>query len=412
MRRPQRVALVLAATVALVAATVGAVAATSGATASCTPDPSVTRDGTGSTFTVTCTVPDTTVTETATVTATATETVTVTADPTPTPTPSPTPTPTPTQTPTPPPGGGPFLPYSAGSYLYSAPSDYGPVNATLTSQMRAFLGARSAVFPKLNGLGSNAWGMVYAEGNASDPVWHLQGTNVPARLAPGGSGFHAPANLGQRITGTTDSPLIVLDLADGITVTAQKAAKAPLCTTATCTLTVGPAGFFEHASNGLDKGRPEADSQVNTASRGRIPDSMLVRGDRFAWALANHTDLGYTLETFWPETDSAAGHRLPMTGAEGGDSGWGAEGQRIGLDPTVDIVDRPGCTPEADVLVLTLQRHGAYIGDNAGGNNWVIKMEQNSSADPVSSGPFAGVSQTELSGCITAADWVAYNTPN
>jgi hypothetical protein len=43
-----------------------------------------------------------------------------------------------------------------------------------------------------------------------------------------------------------------------------------------------------------------------------------------------------------------------------------------------------------------------------GGNAWIIKAEQNSAADPVSAGAFASLSQTELAGCISAADFVAY----
>lgn len=308
--------------------------------------------------------------------------------------------------------------YEAGSYLYSKPSDYGQVDPTLTSGMRAFLAKVGANFPSINGLGSNAWGMVFAVGQSSDPSWHLAGTgNIDPRLSVSGPGFKAPANLGLRITGTSDSPMIVDDEAHGITVTAGKISKAPLCTSSDCTLTLtaGVGDYFTHGTNGLDVRRPESDCKPApkhcSASRGRIPDSMLIRADRFTQALNAGTGLGYVLEMFWPETDSSAGFRLPMAGAESAQFGWGAEGQRVGIDPSINLAARAGCTKEALVVARTLQVNGAYIGDNAGGSAWVIKAEQNSAADPVSSGAFASLSQTELSGCVSAADFVAYTTP-
>jgi hypothetical protein len=276
--------------------------------------------------------------------------------------------------------------------------------------MRSFLSSVGAVYPHINGLGSNTWGMVFAVGHATDPTWHLIGS-VDPRLGVNGPGFKAPANLGQRITGTTDSPMVVDDEANGITVAAQKVAKAPLCTTSSCTLNVGPGDYFTHGSNALDNARHESVCTHCKASRGRIPDSMLIRADYFTRALNAGTGLGHVLEMFWPETDSAAGFRLPMTGAEGGQVGWGAEGQRVGIDPSVNLAARAGCTREALVVARTLQVNGAYIGDNAGGNAWIIKAEQNSAADPVSAGAFASLSQTELAGCISAADFVAYSTP-
>jgi hypothetical protein len=185
---------------------------------------------------------------------------------------------TPTPTPTPTPTTGAL--YQSGSYLYSSPSDYGQVDPTLTSQMRSFLSSVGAVYPHINGLGSNTWGMVFAVGHATDPTWHLIGS-VDPRLGVNGPGFKAPANLGQRITGTTDSPMVVDDEANGITVAAQKVAKAPLCTTSSCTLNVGPGDYFTHGSNALDNARHESVCTHCKASRGRIPDSMLIRADYF-----------------------------------------------------------------------------------------------------------------------------------
>jgi hypothetical protein len=268
--------------------------------------------------------------------------------------------------------------------------------------MRTFLATfpdqKGTPYPILTGVGGNKWGMVHAIGQASDPVWTLTGS-VPAAVAQqlAVKGFHAPAWLGDVLTGTSDSPFVVDDQADGITIWAAKAVKG-----SGNTIDVGAAGYFVHGTNGLDKRRPESDSTVNLVSRGRIPDTMVVTKAQVDAAIAAHTDLGHVLEIFWPETDSTAGYLLPMVGAEGSKSGWGAEGQRIAIDPTVDLAAR-NCTPQALVLALTLQRHGAYIGDNAGGGA-VIKLEQDSTAHPVWGNT---VSQDELAGCVTWNDFVA-----
>jgi len=272
----------------------------------------------------------------------------------------------------------------------------------MRSFMATFADQKGTPYPLLNGVGGNKWGMVYAEGSASDPIWTLTG-GLPTAVASHLSalGFHAPAYFGDMLTGTSDSPFVVLDRASGITVWGAGASKG-----VGNTIHVSAAGYFDHASDGLDTRRPESNSAQNFRSRGVIPDSMVIRKDRLDWAVANNTDLGHVLEIFWPETDSSLGNRLPMVGAESGKVGWGAEGQRIGIDPSVNLADRP-CTPYARAIALTLQRHGAYIGDNSGGAA-AFKMQQDTSAHPVWG---ASVKQDELSGCVSWSDFVAYSTP-
>jgi hypothetical protein len=430
-RRPPKLALATAVTVALVSGTTVALAqsvttqasgctgsqtsvactlskpgpkpSTSAVTATPTPSASPTSSPTSSPTTTLDPTPDPTLAPTPTLSPTSSPLPTPlpTTSPTPTPAPSPTPSLTPSQTPLPP---GPCLGYTAGAYLCSQP---GAIDSAKTTAMRDFLTARGRNFPSLNGVSGNSWGMAYAVGTASDPVFHLTGS-VPSKVAPQlvDIGFHAPQNFADRLTGTSDSPFVVVDEAQGITVMATKASKVDATT-----INVGAAGYFTHGTNGLDDRRPESNckslGKVCEVSRGRIPESMLVTAAEFAVARANHTGLGHVLEMFWPETDSAAGFKLPMVGAEGSKYGWGSEGQRVALDPSLNIVDRPGCTDSADVIVRTLQQNGAYIGDNAGGTSWVIKLEQNSAADPVASAEFSSLSQTELSGCVTAADFVA-----
>jgi hypothetical protein len=181
---------------------------------------------------------------------------------------------------------------------------------------------------------------------------------------------------GKTITGTTDSPFVILDtcgvpsMPKGLTVWGAKAAVA-----SANTVSVGAAGAFQHDSNGLDKRNPKSDSTKNFRSRGAIPDSMVIRKDRLDWAISNNTDLGYVLHMFWWETDSAAGFVHPMIGAESGQAGWGPEGIRIRIKPSVDLTKR-GLSASGLAIARTLQVHGAYIGDNAGAGGTALKAEQ------------------------------------
>lgn len=276
--------------------------------------------------------------------------------------------------------------------------------------MRAYLASVGAHFPKLNGA-PDGWGMAYGTGTASDPVWKITGGNIPTPAVNQlrNIGFHAPANMGDRFSGTTDSPFVIVDKASGISIWGSGAAKG-----AGNTIAISKAaGYFDWGTNGLDDRAIGGFSNCDTlglvceTSRGRIPDAFLVTAAEFATAKANGTGLGHVLEFFWPETDSSGCLGPVMVTCETGNTGVMFEGQRVALNPTLNIVGRAGCTPDADVIVRTLQENGAYIGDNAGGTSWVIKLEEDSPADPTASGAFSSLSQTELSGCVTEADFVA-----
>jgi len=218
--------------------------------------------------------------------------------------------------------------------------------------------------------------MPYAMGLEDDPVWKLTDT-VPSTVGfLKTSGFTAPEYLGLMLTGTSDSPFVVIDRANGMTVWGAKAKVA-----GPHLISVGAAGAFWHASNGLDRRNPRSDSNLNFRSRGAIPDAMVIRRDLVDWGIANNTDLGHVLHLFMVETDSSAGHVHPMVGSESGKYGWGAEGQRIAIDPGIDLTTR-GLSPEALVVARTLQRYGAYLGDNSGGPT-ALKAEQESAGRPV-----------------------------
>jgi hypothetical protein len=274
--------------------------------------------------------------------------------------------------------GGPFLPYGAGSYFRTPVS--GTVDTAATAAFHAFMRThpdqQNWAYPLIRGVGGNGWGTAYAAGSASDPVWRLTGS-VPAEVAVlRTQGFHAPEWLGSVLTGTSDSPFVVLDRATGWTVWGAKSA-----VVGDHLISVGAAGLFEHASNGLDRRNPAATSRLNFRSRGAIPDAMVIRKDLVDWALPRNGDLGHVLHLFFVETDSSAGFRSPMVGAESGKAGWGAEGTRIAISPAVDLESR-GLSPAALVVARTLQRYGAYLGDNAGGPS-SLKAEQENAGHPV-----------------------------
>ena len=270
------------------------------------------------------------------------------------------------------PSGTPFIAYSEDSYFRSTVTG-ARIDEAATSRFHQFMTTHpdqaGTAYPVIRGVGGNQWGTAYAEGKATDPVWRLTGS-VPAEVAAlATTGFHAPEWFGAMLTGTSDSPFVVIDRATGISVWAAKSQ-----VVGDHLISVGAAGYFEHASNGLDQRNPLADSDRNFRSRGGIPDAMVIRKDAVDEGIRNGTGLGHVLHLFMVETDSSAGFTHPMTGAESGKYGFGAEGQRIAIRSDIDLTRR-GLSPEGLVIARTLQQHGAYIGDNSG-TTTSLKAEQ------------------------------------
>jgi hypothetical protein len=254
-------------------------------------------------------------------------------------------------------------------------------------------------YPVIRGVAGSQWGIAYDMADCTDPVWTIGAvsTSAPAEWASlQSTGFHASADFGDRFTGTSDSPFVVIDRCTGISIWAANASKG-----AGNVVNVSAFGAFRHDSNGLDRRNPLSDSSQNFRSRGVIPDSMLIRKDLMDFAEANGTDLGHVLEVFFVETSSAAGHVHPMVGSESGKTGFGAEGTRIAIDPALKLSTR-SCSPEAAVIARTLQNYGGYLGDNSGSQT-TIKAEQETPTHPVWGGTLVA---DELAGCITWDDFV------
>jgi hypothetical protein len=273
----------------------------------------------------------------------------------------------------------PFTAYTANSY-FKCRVNGAPVDQARTAAFRAFMKAhpdqRRYPYPRISGTGSNRWGTAFAMGTSADPVWKLTGRMNPACKILTTQGFHAPLWLGAMLTGTSDSPFCVIDVASGYTVFAGNAR-----VTGARTIDVSSAGVTYHASNGLHAKNPYSDEPRNFSSRGRISDAMVIRKDLIDYGVANRTDLGHVLHLFLAETRTTDGFCHPMVGRENGKNGFGAEGERIAIAPNVDVTRR-GLSPEALVIARTLQNYGCYIGDNAGSDSR-LKAEQENSVRPV-----------------------------
>jgi hypothetical protein len=261
--------------------------------------------------------------------------------------------------------GGLSFPYSADSFFRSRVTD-APVDAARTRQFQAFMASHpdqaGITWPKINM--NPEWAMSYHVGRATDPVWRLTGGNTadPRLTVLQKQGFHMADSVADTFpTGTQDRPGVMVDPVFGYTVQFADA----VVDKATRTITVSNAGIMWHGSNGLDGRNPNSDDERNFTSRGRIPDAMVIRRDQLDQAAANDTGLGHVLHLFFVETNTADGVVHPMTGAESGKAGWGAEGERIRIRPDVDLEAR-GLTGAALVIARTLQENGAYIGDNSG----------------------------------------------
>lgn len=272
----------------------------------------------------------------------------------------------------------PFLPYGSDSYFRSTIRG-AAVDAQRTETFRRFMRThpeQNYRYPRINGVEDNAWGTAYAMGGPRMPVWRLVGAHDPKADVLFTRGFHAPAWLGEMLTGTNDSPLCVVDRASGFTLfcaNAEQVGRRRIRATA--------AAVTYHSSNGLDHRNPHSDDERNFTSRGRISDAMVIRKDLVRHGVRNDTDLGHVLHLFLVETDSSAGFRHPMVGEESDKSGFGAEGERLAIDPSVNLASR-GLSPQGLVIARTLQRYGCYIGDNSGSAS-ALKAQQENAARPL-----------------------------
>src|SRR4051794_39575186 len=237
-------------------------------------------------------------------------------------------------------GGTAGLVYSADSFFRSRVTN-APVDAARTASFHAFMASHpdqaGITWPQINM--NPDWAMSYHVGTATDPVWRLAGgaTSDPHLAILRTQGFHMADSVADTFpTGTQDRPGVMVDPVFGYT--AQFADAVP--NKATRTITVSNAGIMWHSSNGLDYRNPRSDDARNFTSRGRILDAMVIRRDALDRAVEQGTGLGHVLHLYFVETKTTDGFRSPMVGTEGNKFGWGAEGERIRISPSVDLAGR------------------------------------------------------------------------
>jgi hypothetical protein len=114
-------------------------------------------------------------------------------------------------------------------------------------------------------------------------------------------------------------------------------------------------------SNGLDGILAESDEIRNFGHRGVPPSTYAVRYDEVSQGAIDHV-----LKIAVHHT--ADEYVFPMTGHENGSTNPYAppEGTRIRIKPSVDL-SRLGLSPGARVVATALQKYGAVIGDQSGG---------------------------------------------
>jgi hypothetical protein len=220
-------------------------------------------------------------------------------------------------------------------------------------------------YPVITGQDGNRWGTAFHLGRAGDPVWRLRNPGRETQILRT-RGWHMSDEVANRIpTGDQDRGLLVVDQAFGYSVffgvvVPHRGSR---------TITASASAIYWHRSNGLDGRNPRSNDNRNFCSRGRIPDSIVIRPELVRAGIQRGTGLGHVLQIALSETNARTfgrGYVHPMIGCEDRHvTGWGAEGERIRIAPGVNLVSR-GLSGGALVIARTLQQHGAYIGDNSG----------------------------------------------
>jgi hypothetical protein len=271
----------------------------------------------------------------------------------------------------PPPPPASSLPCSSGSFYKDDVTD-NTVSASLTASFHTFMATarpgetqHQVPYPRLNL--NDLWSGVNHVSQPTDPVYKLTsntgGTSSPKLDILRTQGFRVdPAVLALMPTGDQDRLLVVYDNTWPEGIVAQFADAE---VGANNTLTASNASIMYWDSNCLDYRNPQSDDLRNFTSRGRITPAMQIPADWLQAAIDDGRGLGYVLHWFFVENDSTAGFVHPMIADESGGDGWGPEGVRWRVKPSVDLTAR-GLTPGCLAIARTMQESGAYLGDNSG----------------------------------------------
>jgi hypothetical protein len=176
-------------------------------------------------------------------------------------------------------------------------------------------------------------------------------------------GLRAPDRSTSALTGTLDSPLVILDPGRGYQVAMWQTRFDG------SRFVAQTAAIYWRDSNGLAPGdvNPDGDPR-NGGHRGVAPTTMLVRRSEIAEQRIDHV-----LKVAIPGT--AEWHVRPVVDHELGRGGVIGQGMRLRIRADLDL-ERYDLSEEGLVIARALQRYGAIVGDNSGSPNVVLKVEQ------------------------------------
>ena len=217
---------------------------------------------------------------------------------------------------------------------------------------------------ELAGLGGSPWGVPCFVARESDPYRDVSLPDTASTLRPIlEEGLRTPEHASSALTGTGDSPLVILDPARGFQVALwQTSADGSGFRAST-------ASIYWDDSNGLAPGdaNPDGDPR-NRGHRGVAPSTMMVQRLEIDQGSIDHV-----LKVAIPGT--AEWHVRPMVGHEPDRGGVIGEGMRLRIKADMDL-ERYDLSKPAMTIARALQRYGAIIGDNSGARRIVLKVEQ------------------------------------
>jgi uncharacterized protein (DUF433 family) len=233
-----------------------------------------------------------------------------------------------------------------------------PIEPTSDSMINWLSQAAGDNFMTLSGTGGNGeWGQPVYWAKPGDPVYRVKETGYT--LPPEFSHLRIPG--GAKPDPTSDGEMTVFDEGNGWVAWVFGASFSG----GEWSAKGGSIAYL--ASNGLDGKLPESDDPRNTGTHRGFPSGEIA----YRYDEVTFGDIRHVIKMSIPDT---CDHVFPMTGDEGCNGGSPfPEGTRVRIKLSVDLT-RLGLSPSALVVATALQRYGAVIGDQSGGD-LVIKME-------------------------------------
>jgi hypothetical protein len=211
-------------------------------------------------------------------------------------------------------------------------------------------------FVRLAGTDSTGrWGNPIYWSGQDDPVYHVVNT-CNYRQPPEFHDVRIPA--GANPDPTSDAAMTIYDVDRGLVYAMHSGSyDAEPDTWSACGGTV-----YYLGSNGLHGKLHMSNEPRNTGHRGVPPPTYAVRFDEIEGGSINHV-LKIAVSA------ASRDHVFPMVGSDGVSTDPSAppEGARLRIKPKIDL-EKLDLSPAALVIARTLQRYGAVIGDQSGGN--------------------------------------------